>query len=341
MAPERTVRVGLIGAGAIGRLHARHLASRVPGAELVAVADVDLAAAQGCATEHGTSRVVQNYGELVADPAVDAVVIASPGYVHAEQIEAAAAAGKHIFTEKPLDCDLAKIDRALAAVARAGVTLQVGFNRRFDVNFRQARDAIVAGAIGRPYLLHIASRDPLLPPAHDHDIPGWMFFDTTVHDFDMARHLIGDEVTEVRALAGAYVHDGGAVDTALITLRFAGGALATIDNSQAAYGYDQRLEVLGSEGGVSVGNDLGHRVALSDKSGVHDAGPRTFFAERYAESYVAELAAFIDCVLDGGEPLVTGADGRAAVVLALAAQRSHLDGGRPVAVSEIDVAGLG
>jgi myo-inositol 2-dehydrogenase/D-chiro-inositol 1-dehydrogenase len=330
------IGIGLIGAGAIGRLHARHLVSRVPGAELVAVADVARGAAEACAHECGVSRVYDDYRELVAGPAVGAVVIASPADRHGEAIEASAAAGKHIFCEKPLEYDLRAADRALAAVAQAGVTLQVGFNRRFDANFAEVREAIVAGAIGRPYLLHIVSRDPLLPPAPAGRPPGWMFFDTTVHDFDMARWLLDDEVTEVRALAGAYVHRGNAaVDTALITLRLAGGALATIDNGQAAYGYDQRIEVLGPAGALAAANELAHGVALSDKTGVRAAGPRTFFAERYSESYVAELAAFVDGVVSGTEPPVTGGDGRAAVVLALAAQRSHEDGGRPVAVSEI------
>jgi len=330
------IGVGLIGAGAIGRLHARHLVSRVPGAELVAVADVARGAAEACAHECGVPRICEDYRELVAEPAVEAVLIASPADQHGAQIEAAAEAGKHIFCEKPLEYDLGAADSALAAVARAGVTLQIGFNRRFDVSFRQVRDGIASGAIGRPYLLHIISRDPLLPPAPADRPPGWMFFDTTVHDFDMARWLLDDEATEVRALAGAYVHGGNAaVDTALITLRLTGGALAAIDNSQAAYGYDQRIEVLGPGGALAAANELAHGVALSDKGGVRAAGPRTFFAERYAESYVAELAAFIDCVARGAEPPVTGHDGRAAVVLALAAQRSHEDGGRPVAVREI------
>jgi len=331
------IGVGLIGAGAIGRLHARHLVSRVAGAELVAVADVVRGAAEACAHECGVSRVYDDYRELVSDPAVEAVVIASPGDCHGEQIEAAAAAGKHVFCEKPLEANLAAVDGALAAVERAGAALQIGFNRRFDANFRQVRDAIAAGAIGRPYIVHIVSRDPLLPPAKAGQPPGWMFFDTTVHDFDMARWLLGDEATEVRALAGAYVHEGNAaIDTALITLRFAGGALVTIDNGQAAYGYDQRIELLGPAGALAAANELAHGVAVSDRQGVRAAGPRTFFAERYSESYVAELAAFIGCVARGAEPAVTGRDGRAAVVLALAALRSHEDGGRPVAVSEIE-----
>jgi myo-inositol 2-dehydrogenase/D-chiro-inositol 1-dehydrogenase len=329
--------IGVIGTGAIGRMHARHLVSRVPGAKLVAVCDVARSAAEACAAECGVSRVYEDYRELAADSAVGAVVIASPGDKHGEAIEAAAATGKHVFCEKPLEATLPAIDRALAAVARAGVALQVGFNRRFDLNFRQVHDAIEADAIGRPYLLHIVSRDPLLPPAPPGRPPAWMFFDTTVHDLDMARWLLEDEVTEVRALAGAYVHEGNAaVDTALITLRFAGGALATIDNGQAAYGYDQRLEVLGVGGALSAANEATHGVALSNKDGVRLAGPRSFFVERYEESYVAELSTFIDCVARGVEPPVTGRDGRAAVVLALAAQRSHQDGGRPVAVGEVE-----
>jgi myo-inositol 2-dehydrogenase/D-chiro-inositol 1-dehydrogenase len=333
---ERGLRIGVIGTGQIGRLHARLLATRVPRATVVAVADIDRSAAELCAAENNVPQVYDDHSKLF-DTDIDAVVIATPGWLHAGQIEAAARHGKHCFTEKPLDCDLASIDRALGAVADAGIVLQVGFNRRFDSNFTQARAAIASGGVGRPFLLHITSFDPVLPARNDEGIPAWLFFDTTIHDFDMARHLIGEDVTEVRALTGSFVHDNGVIDTATVVLRFAGGAIATIDNSQATYGYDQRLEVLGSGGGLTVGNEALHRVTLHDSFGAHAVGPLTFFAERYIDSYIAELSSFVACVLDGGQSPVTGAEGRAAVVIALAAQRSHLEDGRPVAISEIDL----
>ncbi len=332
-AHHRKVAVGVIGAGAIGRLHAEHLASRVPGAALVAIADVNRTAAEECAARCGVSAVRESYRGLLSDPAVEAAVICSPPDTHAQIIEEAAALGKHVFCEKPIGCDLGRIDRALAAVARAGIKLQVGFNRRFDPNFRYVREVVASGKIGRPYILHITSRDPELPPAHGVEGYAGLFLDTTVHDFDMARYLMGSEVTSVYALAGAMVHKAGDVDTALVTLRFANGAVGTIDNSQTVYGYDQRVEVFGSEGAIAVDNEKPHRATLSDREGVHTALPLHFFRERYAASYIAEMSAFIDCILRDADPPVTGADGRMAVLLALAAQRSYEED-RPVRVSE-------
>ena len=327
------VGIGLIGVGAIGRLHAQHLASRVPGGRLVAIADVDRAAAAACGEQHGVSSVYEDYRELLARGEVDAVVICSPSDTHAQIIEEAAALGKHIFCEKPIDCDLGRIDRALAAVAKAGVKLQVGFNRRFDANFSYVREAVASGKIGRPYVLHIISRDPRPRQASQTRATAGLFLDMTIHDFDMARYLLGSEVVEVYALAGSMA-GVGELDTALVVLRFANGALGTIDNGQTAYGYDQRVEVFGSEGTVKVENEQPHRASVLDSSGIHSALPQYFFIERYSPSYIAELSAFADCILKDTEPPVTGEDGRRAVVLALAAQRS-LDQGRPVAVSEL------
>ncbi|MBI2913196.1 MAG: inositol 2-dehydrogenase [Chloroflexi bacterium] len=319
----------------MGRLHAEYLAFRVRGACLMAIADVDRAAAEACAARCNEPAVYADYRELLNDPAIDAVAVCSPPQTHGQIIEAAAAAGKHIFCEKPLGCDLGSIDSALAAVRKAGVKLQVGFNRRFDAGFRQAHEAVTAGKIGKPRILHIVSRDPELPPAEEIARPAGLFLDSTVHDFDMARYLIGGEVETVYALGGAMVHPGSNVDTALITLRFANGVLGTIDNSQTVYGYDQRVEVFGSGGAISVENEKRHGATLSDKAGLHAALPLHFFRERYADSYIAELTAFVDSILEDTDPPVTGHDGRAAVVLALAAQRSYQEG-RPVVVKEID-----
>jgi myo-inositol 2-dehydrogenase/D-chiro-inositol 1-dehydrogenase len=326
------VGFGVIGAGAIGRLHAQHLASRVPGARLVAVSDVVRAAAEACAEATGAAAY-EDHRDLLADPQVEAVVIASPPDTHAAMIEEAAAAGKQVFCEKPIDCELDKIDRALAAVARAGVKLQIGFNRRFDANYRAVREAVVAGKIGRPLILHIISRDPTLPVVSDTRDAAGLFLDMTIHDFDMARYLIGAEVTEVRALAGRTLHDAGDLDTALITLRFASGTFGSIDNGQTAYGYDQRAEVFGTEGMVSTDNEKADHATLTDSAGSHSAVPLYFFIERYAESYLRELREFVDCIRNDTKPPVTGADGRAAVVIALAAQRSYEED-RPVLLSE-------
>ena len=329
-----TIGFGVIGAGAIGRLHAQHLASRVPGARLVAIADVNPAAAAECVAQCDVSTVYENYQRLLRDPAIDAVVIASPPDTHAAIIEEAAAAGKQIFCEKPIDCELEKIDRALAAVAGAGVKLQIGFNRRFDANYRAVRDAVAGGKIGRPLILHIVSRDPKLPVLSDTRSVAGLFLDMTIHDFDMARYLTGSEVTEVRALADRVLHDAGDLDTALITLRFSGGSFGTIDNGQTAYGYDQRVEVFGTAGMVSTQNERPHSALLTDAAGSHAALPLYFFTERYAASYLRELIEFVDCIRQDTEPPVTGADGRIAAVIALAAQRSYEED-RPVLLSEL------
>jgi len=323
---------GVIGAGAIGRLHARHLASQVEGARLVAVSDVVPEVAESCAQEAG-ARAYGDHRELLANPQVEAVVISSPPDTHAEIIEQAAAARKQIFCEKPIDCDLEKIDRALAAVAGAGVKLQIGFNRRFDANYNAAHEAVAGGKVGRPLIIHIVSRDPKLPVVSDTRSVAGMFLDMTIHDFDMARYLTGSEVTEVFALADRRLHDAGDLDTALVTLRFADGAYGTIDNGQTAYGYDQRVEVFGTDGMVATENERPHSATLTDSAGSHSVLPLYFFIERYAESYRRELEAFVECIQRDTEPPVTGRDGRMAVVIALAAQRS-CDEGRPVPLSE-------
>jgi myo-inositol 2-dehydrogenase / D-chiro-inositol 1-dehydrogenase len=340
MTTEAVVRVGVIGAGRIGRLHAANLASRIPAAEVAGVADIDLAAAQSVARQWHVPRADADYRRLLDDPTISAVAICSATNTHSNMICEAAAAGKHIFCEKPIDFDLGRIDRALAAVASAGVTLQVGFNRRFDANFRQAQRMVAAGQIGTPHVLRITSRDPAPPPLEYVRASGGLFLDMTIHDFDMARFLIGSEVTEVYTLGAVRVDpaigEAGDLDTAIVSLRFANGVLGTIDNSRrAVYGYDQRVEVFGEGGMVAVGNNTADQHVLSNAEGVHSAKPLYFFLERYNESYVAELQAFVDSVLGGTPPPVTGRDGRVPVVMGLAARRSY-DLGRPVKLSEIE-----
>jgi myo-inositol 2-dehydrogenase/D-chiro-inositol 1-dehydrogenase len=324
---------GVIGTGAIGRLHAQHLVSRVPGARLVAVSDVDVEAAGSCA-EATASTAHSDHRALLADPLVEAVVIASPPDTHAAIIEDAAAAGKQVFSEKPIDCTLGKIDRAIAAVAKSGVAFQIGFNRRFDANYHAVHEAIVAGKVGRPLIAHIISRDPRPPVPTNTRTAAGMFLDMTIHDFDMARYLTQSEVQSVYTLAGTMLEGCGEPDTALITLRMANGALVTIDNGHTTFGYDQRVEVFGTEGMLATQNEKPHSAHLTDGSGSHAVLPWHFFIERYAESYARELRAFVDCIVQRTAPPVTADDGRRAVVIALAAQRSS-DESRPVSISEI------
>ncbi len=335
MASPSRIGVGVIGVGAIGRLHAENLAVRVPGARLVAVADVNGEAARACAEQLKAPYAFEHYRELLAHPDVQAVAICSPRGTHAAAIAEAAAVGKHIFCEKPIGCGLAEIDGALAAVQRAGVKLQIGFNRRFDPDFRQVYDTVAAGVIGTPRTVHMVSRDP--PQAGAAPTIADLFLETAVHDLDMARYLTASEVESVYAIGSRAAGQGAEeADAAITTLRFASGAIGTIDNSlRSAFGYDQRVEVFGTEGAISTENETAHRATLSDRQGLHAALPLPFFRERYAASYVAEMRAFIDCIRDGGEPSVSGADGRAAVLLALAAMRSYREG-RPVSPAEVE-----
>lgn len=334
-----TLTLGVIGTGRIGRVHAANLVHRIRRARLTAVADVDEESARRSGAELGVADVTSDYRTLLDDAALDAVVICTSTDTHAEIIEAAAAAGKHVFCEKPISLDLAAIDRVLSAVERAGVKLQVGFNRRFDANFRRVRDAVAGGEIGDPHLLHLVSRDPSPPPLDYIRRSGGMFVDMTIHDFDMARYLIRSEVAEVYAAAAVRVDPAigkaGDVDTAVVTLRFENGVIGTIDNSRkAVYGYDQRVEVFGSAGSIRTDNNHANTAIISTADHVRRDLPLHFFIERYEESYVEEMKAFVDAVLDGGPVPVTGWDGRMPVAMGMAARSSH-ETNRPVALREI------
>jgi len=332
------LKLGLIGAGRIGRLHAENLVRRIQGAKLLWVADVVEEAAAKLSRELGIPKATADYREVLSDPEVDAVLICTSTDTHAEIIRAAAAAKKHIFCEKPLALDLAEIDSALDAVKEAGVILQVGFHRRFDPHFRRLKELIAEGAIGRPWLLKITSYDPAPPPIAYIRVSGGIFLDMTIHDFDMARFLLG-EVEEVFA-AGSVLVDpeigaAGDVDTAVVTLRFESGALGVITNCRkASYGHDQRIEVLGEKGGLFAENPLPHTTVLADQGGYRSVPLHYFFVERYREAYIAEMEAFVAAVREGKEPPVTGLDGKIPVAMGYAAKRSFLEK-RPVKLSEI------
>lgn len=334
-----SVNVGVIGAGRIGKLHAENLAYRVPGARVQAIADIQADAAKQLAAQLNIPTATADYHDILNDKAIQAVLICSATDTHARIIEEASAVGKHIFCEKPIDLSLKRIDEALAAAKKAGVKLQVGFNRRYDSNFKEVHDLVKAGKVGEPHILRITSRDPAPPPLAYVKVSGGMFLDMTIHDFDMARYLIGSEVTEVFA-AGAVLVDpaigqAGDIDTATITLRFANGAIGVIDNSRkAVYGYDQRAEVFGSGGAVMTANNTAHSAVISDAAGVHGPLPLYFFLERYNDSYIAEMREFIDCIQNNKQPTTAGDDARKATVIALAARKSYEEN-RPVKLSEI------
>ena len=338
--PSSQVKVGLIGAGRIGRVHAENLARRVPNAHLVALADVVEDAARQLASDCQIPSVYNDPRALLDDPQIDAVIICSSTDTHARLIEDSAAANKHVFCEKPIALDLAQIDHALAAVDPAGVKHQVGFKRRFDPSFKRLRELVATGALGQPHLLRITSRDPAPPPIAYVKASGGIFLDMAIHDFDMARYLIGSEVDEVFAAGSVLINPEigqvGDLDTAVTTLRFANGALGAIDNSRrAVYGYDQRVEVFGSGGMALATNKTPDTVTQSDAVGVHTALPLHFFVERYAEAYVEEMRAFIQCLLENQVPSVTGHDARAPVVIGYAALKSVKEH-RAVRLSEIE-----
>ncbi len=327
------LRIGLIGAGRIGRLHAEHLAYRLKDAELVSVSDVYIESAKRCAEEFGIGKYFRDYQDVLSDSNIDAVVISSPTDTHAEIIEAAARAGKHIFCEKPIALDIDQIDRALKAVEEAEVKLQIGFNRRFDPNFWRIKNLIESGKIGKPHILRITSRDPEPPPIEYVKVSGGIFLDMTIHDFDMARYLFG-EVEEVFAtgevLVDPEIGKSGDIDTALVFLKFKNGAIGSIDNSRrAVYGYDQRVEAFGSGGVAVASNNLYDNVSLIDSDGNHSAKPLHFFMDRYVESYLNEMQEFIDAIRKNTPVPVTGMDGKISVLMGLAAKKS-LTEGRPV-----------
>ncbi len=333
------IRVGIIGAGRIGKVHAQNLAFRIPDAQIAAIADMDRSAAEAVARSCSIPSVAASVDAILDDPSIDAVLICSPTDTHPHLIVEAARRGKHIFCEKPIALSLPEIDRALDAVTAAGVQLQVGFNRRFDANFARVRQAIAGSEVGRPNLLHIISRDPAPPPIAYVQSSGGMFMDMSIHDFDMARYLLAEEPREIYTMAGVMVDpeigNAGDVDTALTLLRFPSGALAVIDNSRrASYGYDQRVEVLGDRGKIETMNCFPNQAIVSDGQSVRRDLPLNFFMDRYTESFVEEMREFVAALREKRAPAVTGSDGRMAVVIALAARQSHLER-RPVCIEEI------
>ncbi len=332
------LRVGVIGVGRIGRMHASLLAHRVPGASVQAVYDAHEPAARDVAAELGVPAAASVEEMLAAD--VDAVAICSSADSHADLLIAAAEAGKALFCEKPVSLELAELDRALGVVKAAGVPFQIGFNRRFDPAHKSVRDAVAAGTIGEPHLVRISSRDPAPPPLDYVKTSGGLFLDMMIHDFDMARYLTGSDVSEVYARGAVRVEPSfgaaGDIDTALVTLVHESGCLTAIDNSRrAAYGFDQRVEVFGSAGLAASDNPPAHSGVVMTGRGTERPGLPYFFLERYLPSYEREWRAFVDAVKTGTQPPVSARDARAPLVIGLAAWRSMRED-RPVRIEEVD-----
>lgn len=333
------LRIGIIGAGRIGKIHADNLL-RLPEAQIVAVSDLFAGPElEAWAAERGIGTVTKDSNEIIGNPNIDAVFVCSTTDTHVPLIKQATQAGKHIFCEKPVSMDIRQTEEAIEAVRKAGVKLQIGFNRRFDHNFKRLREHVQAGTIGDPHIVRITSRDPNPPSPEYIKVSGGLFMDMMIHDFDIARFLSGSEIEEVYAQGGVLIDpvfaQYGDVDTAIVTLKFANGALGVIENSRkAVYGYDQRIEVFGSKGSAAVSNDHPNTAEISTAEGIMRDKPLHFFLERYNEAYVEETRMFVRSVLHG-EPLpVDGNDGMQAERIALAAKLS-LRLGRPVKIAEV------
>lgn len=324
------VRFGVVGVGVMGRIHADNLAHRVPGAKLVAVADLDPQTAQSVAAAAGIDAAFTSEANLLALAEVDAIVLATPPETHAAIIEAAAAAGKHIFCEKPLERTLAAADRALAAAESAAVRICVGFNRRYDPHFLNLRDEARSGRIGRPLTAYFVARDPIEVLAERPRPPGDLYLSTTIHELDFAPFLFGGEIETIYS-AGAVTHGDPVIDdpdTATTTLRFASGQVVVIENSRvAAHGYEQFFEVFGDAGVLSAPPDPADRA-------VRYAPGEPVFLRRYRESYIAELADFARSIREGLPSPVPPNEARLAQILAYAAHESYLSG-RAVSVRDI------
>ena len=333
----KPVTFGIIGAGRIGKLHADNLLSRVDGALLKAITDPFLD--EDWAASRNIPLTVKDHRILLDDPEIDAILIGSPSAEHAPQMIECAEAGKHIFCEKPIALDPEIIRNALAEVDKSGVKLQVGFNRRFDPNFAAVQQQVASGALGAPHIIRITSRDPAPPPAEYVAGSGGMLLDMTIHDFDMARFLSSSEVTEVHAYGAVLVDPeigkAGDIDTAVISLKFANGALGIIENSRkAVYGYDQRVEVFGAKGTAMADNNTPTSMIVLNESGTIRDKPLYFFLERYKTAFVSEMQAFVDAIREDKPTLVSGKDGLVPVLIAMAAKES-LKTGKPVQVVSV------
>ncbi len=334
------INIGIIGAGRIGRVHGESITKYVQDARVKAIADPFLNdQTKAWAKSMGIEECYTDYKKILEDSSIEAVLICASTDQHSPLSIEALAAGKHVFCEKPIDHDVEKIKAVLEAVKTSGKKYQVGFNRRFDHNFKAIHEAVAAGKVGKQQIIKITSRDPE-PPSIDYvKVSGGIFLDMTIHDFDMVRYLSGSEVVEVYAEGSVTVDpkigEAGDVDTAVITLKLANGATAVIDNCRAAcYGYDQRAEVFGDKGCIAISNDSNSNAVFSGKDGVVAEKPMFFFLERYMQAYASEVEQFVDAIVNDKEVPVNANDGLQPVLIGLAAKKS-VEEHRPVKISEI------
>ena len=333
------LKIGIIGAGRIGNVHAESITYHIPEAEVLMVTDVIEPNAKKLADRFGIPKYSADYMDIINDPAIDAVLVCSPTPTHADITIAALKAGKHVFCEKPVHTSIERIQEVAKVAQETGKKLQIGFNRRFDHNHKAVQKLAQDGSLGNVEIIKITSRDPEPPSPEYAASSGGLYIDMMIHDFDMAMFLAGCDVTEVYAMGTSLVDkrigEAGDVDTAIVTLTFANGALGVIDNSRrAAYGYDQRVEVFGSLGMAADENDSDSTIKLSTAAGVVGEKPQFFFLERYMASFTEEMRQFIAAIRNDTDVPVGIHAGLMSVVLAKAAKKS-LDEHRPVAIKEI------
>ena len=336
------LKIGVVGCGRIGKLHINNLLNSVPGVTVAAVADpmLDKSGAREWLAERNITNVSTDFMDIIRNPEIDVVFVCSSTDTHCDVSMAAVQAGKHVFCEKPIDYDVAKIQKLLAAVEEKGVKFQVGFNRRFDHNHKAVADAVKNGTVGDPHIVIVSSRDPEPPPASYVAVSGGIFYDMMIHDFDMVRYVTGSEAVEISAVGSCLVNprlqeESGIpdVDTAVVTMKMANGCIAVINNSrQAVYGYDQRVEVFGSKGMASDGNDLLNTATVMTVDGAKSEKPLWFFLERYNQAFIDQVKSFIDAIVND-KPVAVGAnDGLRPVLMAKAATESCRKGGAWVKV---------
>lgn len=334
------VKIGIIGAGRIGKVHLQSITYHVKNAVVKAVADPFMnEETEAFIKSMGVEKVSKDYKDILADPEIDAVMICSSTDTHSSISVEAINAGKHVFCEKPVDHSIEKIQAVADALEGKKLKFQVGFNRRFDHNFAAIRKAVDDGRIGQPHIVKITSRDPEPPNPAYIKVSGGIFLDMTIHDFDMATFLVNSDVEEVyvqsAVLVDPAIGEQGDVDTAIITMKMANGALCVIDNSRrAAYGYDQRAEVFGSKGMVATSNDTLSSAVIADENGVTGEKPLFFFLERYMQSFTEEVTQFVDAIENDKDVPVGIHAGMQSVKIGLAAKKSVAEH-RPVKLSEV------
>jgi myo-inositol 2-dehydrogenase/D-chiro-inositol 1-dehydrogenase len=338
---KTTYIAGVVGAGRMGKIHIENILYNIPDIKLKVVADINIDGdMEKWAKYIGVPKLTKDSKEVINDPEIDVIIIASSTDTHTRFIQEAAKAKKAIFCEKPIDTDLTRIKETLKIVKDEKVKLMIGFNRRFDKHFMRVRELVSSGKIGSPYMVKVTARDPGLPSFDYLKSSGGMLIDMTIHDWDMARFQVGSEVEEIytsgAVLVDPKVAEIGDIDTVALLLKFKNGVIGMIDNSrQAVYGYDQRVEVFGSKGCAIANNESSNSVRLYDSENIKEDSIPYFFLQRYMDSYAAELRYFVECLQENKEPSPNGDDGFQNVVIAIAAQKSYEEN-RPVKISEIN-----